>query len=157
VHCEQNGGKLELRTDASGGVAGVCILPDGSECDEWAYYRQECQPGDSQAYPEPTSVETVEYADDGCIIYRNKELGYSFHYPADAQLVMGDDPLKSINIQGTSAEDEYWPQITLSHPNDREDFRPPADADLLSWLTEHIYWAMSGPDQQLQDNGCPMV
>ena len=45
VYCEQNGGKLEFRQDASGGVAGICIFPDGSECDEWAYYRGECKPG----------------------------------------------------------------------------------------------------------------
>jgi putative hemolysin len=34
VYCEQNGGKLDLRQDASGGVTGVCVFPDGSECDE---------------------------------------------------------------------------------------------------------------------------
>jgi putative hemolysin len=32
VYCEQNGGKLEFRQDALGGVSGVCIFPDGSEC-----------------------------------------------------------------------------------------------------------------------------
>jgi len=47
VHCEQNGGKLDLRQDQSGGVTGVCVFPDGSECDEWAYFRNECKPGDS--------------------------------------------------------------------------------------------------------------
>lgn len=44
VHCEQNGGKLEFRQDESGGTFGVCIFPDGSECEEWAYFRGECQP-----------------------------------------------------------------------------------------------------------------
>ena len=39
--------KLEFRQDESGGVAGICTFPDGSECDEWAYFRKECQPGDS--------------------------------------------------------------------------------------------------------------
>jgi putative hemolysin len=53
VFCEQNGGKLELRQDASGGVAGMCIFPDGTQCDEWAYYREECKPGDSIGMPEP--------------------------------------------------------------------------------------------------------
>lgn len=46
VYCEQNGGKLELRQDASGGVSGVCIFADESECDEWAYFRSECKPGE---------------------------------------------------------------------------------------------------------------
>ncbi|MBM4431321.1 MAG: DUF333 domain-containing protein, partial [Chloroflexi bacterium] len=51
VHCERNGGTVELRQDASGGVSGVCVFPDGSECDEWAYFRGECKPGDSLVTP----------------------------------------------------------------------------------------------------------
>ncbi len=47
VHCEQSGGKLEFRQDESGGIFGVCIFPDGSECEEWAYFRGECQPIES--------------------------------------------------------------------------------------------------------------
>lgn len=54
VYCEQNGGKLDLRQDASGGVAGTCVFPDGSECDEWAYFRRECKPGDSPVNPAVT-------------------------------------------------------------------------------------------------------
>ncbi len=45
VFCNDNGGKLEIRTAADGGQSGACIFPDGSECDEWAYFRGECQPG----------------------------------------------------------------------------------------------------------------
>ena len=47
VHCEEQGGTLELRTAEDGSVSGVCVFSDGSECDEWAYYRGACQPGDS--------------------------------------------------------------------------------------------------------------
>ncbi len=42
VYCEQNGNKLEIRTAADGSQNGVCVFPDGSTCDEWAYYRGEC-------------------------------------------------------------------------------------------------------------------
>jgi putative hemolysin len=42
--CEEQGYRLEMRTEA-GGTAGYCIFPDGSECEEWAFYRGECQPG----------------------------------------------------------------------------------------------------------------
>ena len=48
VYCEEQGGTLELRADADGGVYGVCIFADGSECEEWANFRGECQPGDSR-------------------------------------------------------------------------------------------------------------
>jgi putative hemolysin len=42
VYCEQNGNKLEIRTAADGSQSGICVLPDGSTCDEWAYFRGEC-------------------------------------------------------------------------------------------------------------------
>jgi len=44
VYCEQNGNKLEIRTAPDGSQSGVCVFPDGSACDEWAYYRGECGP-----------------------------------------------------------------------------------------------------------------
>ena len=42
--CEDQGYRLELRTDVRG-TAGYCIFPDGSECEEWAFFRGECGPG----------------------------------------------------------------------------------------------------------------
>jgi putative hemolysin len=53
VYCEQQGSRLEIRTAADGSQTGVCIFPDNGECDEWAYFRGECKPGDSLATPEP--------------------------------------------------------------------------------------------------------
>ncbi len=44
VYCEEQGGQLEIRSDADGGQYGVCIFSDGSECDEWAFFRGECKP-----------------------------------------------------------------------------------------------------------------
>ncbi len=56
VYCEEHGGKLELKQDASGGVVGMCRFPDKSECEEWAFMRGECKPGDSlKATPAATS------------------------------------------------------------------------------------------------------
>ena len=49
VYCTEQGGDLEIRTDADGNQYGVCIFSDGSECDEWAFFRGECRPGDSLA------------------------------------------------------------------------------------------------------------
>jgi len=51
VFCEEQGFRLELRTDASGSQAGICHFPDGSQCDEWAYYRGECGPARLTAAP----------------------------------------------------------------------------------------------------------
>jgi putative hemolysin len=53
VYCEEQGYTLETRTDENG-TYGVCIFTDGSECEEWAYFRGECGPGKGEA--EPTEV-----------------------------------------------------------------------------------------------------
>lgn len=47
--CEANGGTLEIRTAADGGQSGFCLFADGSECEEWAYFRGECAPVGSAA------------------------------------------------------------------------------------------------------------
>lgn len=48
VYCAEQGGTEETREDPEG-QRGVCIFPDGSECDSWAYHRKECAPGDQPA------------------------------------------------------------------------------------------------------------
>jgi putative hemolysin len=55
VYCEQNGNTLEIRTAADGSQNGVCVFPDGSTCDEWAYFRGECGLI-AQKSPAPTIV-----------------------------------------------------------------------------------------------------
>jgi len=42
VYCEDRGGSLEIRTDDQGGQVGFCLFDDGSECEEWSYFRGEC-------------------------------------------------------------------------------------------------------------------
>jgi dipeptidase D len=46
VNCTKQGGTLEIRKDpTAGGEVGYCKFADGSECEEWALMRGECQPG----------------------------------------------------------------------------------------------------------------
>lgn len=53
VKCINDGGKLVMK-DGENGQYGVCYFPDGSSCEEWAYYRGECarssqtEPGSSK-------------------------------------------------------------------------------------------------------------
>jgi hypothetical protein len=44
VFCEEQGGTVDIRTDESGGQVGYCVFSDGTEVEEWAYYRGEAQP-----------------------------------------------------------------------------------------------------------------
>lgn len=43
VKCVEDGHKLEIRTGPGGGQIGICIDADGNECEEWAYFRGECE------------------------------------------------------------------------------------------------------------------
>lgn len=52
TYCEEQGGTLEIREDESGGQIGVCVFDDGSECEEWAFYEGECEPGIGPLPPE---------------------------------------------------------------------------------------------------------
>lgn len=73
VYCEEQGGKVEIRTDADGNQQGVCVFEDGNECDEWAFFRNECQPG--QPEPAATAIPGSKYF--------NEEYGFSFDMPSE--------------------------------------------------------------------------
>lgn len=40
-YCVDQGNRLEIRNEEAGQI-GICILPDGRECEEWKYFRGEC-------------------------------------------------------------------------------------------------------------------
>lgn len=42
-YCIEQEGEHVIRTSEYGQY-GVCVFADGSECDEWEYYRGQCQP-----------------------------------------------------------------------------------------------------------------
>ncbi len=44
VYCQDHGGAYQTVTADDGSQSGICRFGDGSECDEWAFYRGECQP-----------------------------------------------------------------------------------------------------------------
>ena len=60
VFCGQQGGKTDIRKDATGGEVGYCVFPDKSECEEWAFQRGECKPG-----AQPTTALRLTKADAG--------------------------------------------------------------------------------------------
>ena len=55
AYCEEQGFKMETRTAQDGSQYGVCMFEDDTECEEWAYYRGECKPGDMNVAPAPTA------------------------------------------------------------------------------------------------------
>ena len=47
LNCTKKGGKLQIRKDSRGNEYGVCIFPDGRQCEEWAFFRGHCSPDQS--------------------------------------------------------------------------------------------------------------
>lgn len=44
VYCQEQGGTVDIRTDDNGNQTGYCVFSDGTEVDEWAYFRGEAEP-----------------------------------------------------------------------------------------------------------------
>jgi len=49
AYCEEQGGKLEIISEepenapgGGGGQVGMCTLPNGNVCEEWAFFKGEC-------------------------------------------------------------------------------------------------------------------
>ncbi|MGE5122991.1 MAG: DUF333 domain-containing protein [Acidobacteriaceae bacterium] len=124
VFCEQQGYTLQIRTAEDGSQRGVCVFPDGSECDEWAYFQAECKPAEEEA----------EYDSQGWKIFTEETLGYSFHYPPDVQVVISDEPKRALSLEGSGLGSESW---SVAHPQNMAEYRPPQDADLWQWLSDH--------------------
>jgi len=138
VFCEEQGGVLEIRTDETGAQTGYCLFPDGSECEEWAFFRNECQPGAGNvtsptAAPSPITEPTVTVPE-GWVLYTHPTLGYSFVYPSGSTIET-DDVGRNIWVVGPLDNNEHWPWFGVAHP-DEADYHPPADADLRTWLAE---------------------
>lgn len=127
--CEEQGYESRIITSPDGSQRGICIFPDGTSCDEWAYFRGECEPGGVSHTPTASEAGSTDW-----LTYQNDDLGYSFQYPAGVEVSTDDDPLNSLSISGAGLGDEFW---GIGHPGDREEYRPPEGADLLQWLTDH--------------------
>ncbi len=54
--CTDWGGRLEMRADPDGGQIGYCLFADGSECEEWAFYRGQCTPAGETGTANPASI-----------------------------------------------------------------------------------------------------
>jgi putative hemolysin len=111
VYCVDQGGILEIRKDESGNETGFCLFPDGSECEEWAFYRGECQPGSQveanvspTAIPTPMAINTEDYQ--GWWTYTHSDFGFSLMLPEDwdVEEISENDPLLSGNLLNLETE-----------------------------------------------------
>ncbi len=60
VYCVKQGYQIETHTDAEGNQYGDCVFSDGSECDEWEFFRGECEPDVATASVENKAIEAAK-------------------------------------------------------------------------------------------------
>jgi putative hemolysin len=136
VFCEEQEYKVETTTAADGSQSSVCVFPDGTSCDEWAYYRGECKPaGEATAgTTDPTAIPTampINPADyQGFWTYTHAVYGFSIMLPEDwiVDETTTNDPLMNGHLLSLHPEDSVATQ------NIRMTFRT-AGEDTLLWPT----------------------
>ena len=75
TYCIEQGGTLDIRTSDNGDQTGYCIFENGNECEEWAYYRNECTPGQ---LPQKDPLQNTAWQ---WIQYTNNETGEQLEIP----------------------------------------------------------------------------
>ena len=116
VFCAKCGYRYEIRTDPQGGQYGVCVFPDGSECDEWAYFRkcnasQTC--GDCNC-PWPCPKRIIYVDDDANGLNDGSSWLNAYNYLQDA-LSDADSATKPVEIR--VAQGIYRPDEDTLHPD----------------------------------------
>jgi putative hemolysin len=112
--CEEQGGRSELRTNEDGSVTGYCVFEDGSECEEWAFFRGECQPGEEQT---PVTGPIPEGAVPGNAFVNEASLAIAESFPVQIYIsIAGDlpDPCHSLHVDIGEPDTENRINITVS-------------------------------------------
>jgi hypothetical protein len=113
----------------------VCIFPDGSECDEWAYFRGECGPANQggstsvpTAIPTPLPINPADYQ--GWWTYTHVVYDFSIMLPEDwiVEEITANDPL----MNGHTLS--LHPQYITGKENIRMTFRRAGEEAML-WPT----------------------
>ena len=142
--CEEQGGRSDLRTNEDGSVTGYCVFEDGSECEEWAFFRGECQPGEEQA---PVIGTIPVGAIIGNAFVSEASLAIAESFPVQIYItISGDlpDPCHSLNIDIAEPDTENRIYITASS------YRKDTELSCIQVL-EPFEERINLPTQDLQD------
>jgi hypothetical protein len=97
---------VDIRTDEAGGQFGICVFADGSECEEWAFFRGECAPAGASYLPDGAELQAFEYID--WQSYKNSAYELSLRFPPDwraAEATAPDDTMAGHRVTLTSPDE----------------------------------------------------
>ncbi len=99
--CVEQGGKLEMR-DNDAGQYGVCVFEDGSECEEWAFFRLECKPGETKQ-----GLQNIEQKE------KSTEQGTQSTEQEDKDIFMSQTGNDSIKVFDIKSGDNITSPVTI--------------------------------------------
>ena len=130
-NCIKLGGRLEIRKGADGGEVGICVFPNGKECEEWALMRGECSP-------------TEENKDSA---YHNADYGFTLSQPDtwsfQEKATKGNEPLTLTLKRDTLV-------LTLQVKRTSEDKTFAAAAPEGGEIKQQGTWTLAGQQAPLQ-------
>ncbi|PIU34572.1 hypothetical protein COT03_02140 [Candidatus Shapirobacteria bacterium CG07_land_8_20_14_0_80_39_18] len=89
-NCLDKGGKLEMREETAG-TLGICKFTDGTECEEWKFYRNECRKGQTTKADTSHSYEgLISRKGNDYVFKTNSGIEYSLKLPDNASQNLKD-------------------------------------------------------------------
>lgn len=149
TYCTAQGYRLDIRTNPlTGGEVGYCVFPDGSSCEEWAFYRGQCK-YEPKPKPQPTPTPTPTpdpqppAASYTCDAPPATEQGVILEYHPKAA------PPAGVYFQGGLVS---WPQFEATFPattpglwiKTSSGWSWKAVSPLGAWISEVIYLPRNG-------------
>jgi putative hemolysin len=147
VYCIKCGYQYQIRTDSTGGQYGVCVFPDGSECEAWTYYRkcnwpQNCSDCNCP-WPCPTRIIYVDDDAEGANNGISWQDAYKYLQDALADANSAEKPLEIRVAKGVYKPDQGANQT----PGDRK-----ATFHLINGITlKGRYAGFGEPDPNARD------
>jgi len=123
THCIDNGGTLEIVTDDQG-QRGMCTLPDGIVCEEWAYFSGKC-PAESKTAP--VSLLFVQTAHSGTLLEEDGKLVLTLNGASPTTVFFSDRPNRISGHESTLEFVNRWAE----DPDSFADDPPNAAIDIL--------------------------
>lgn len=89
-NCLDKGGRLEMQEETAG-TLGICKFSDGTECEEWKFYRNECRKGQTTKADTSHSYEGLVSRKGNSYVFKtNSGTEYSLKLPDNASQSLKD-------------------------------------------------------------------